>query len=104
MPDRVRVEVDEDLSDLIPGFLTHKREDVVTIFGALARRDYAAIGSIAHKLKGEGGSYGFASMTTMGKSLEQAAANGDGGAVTVLAEELLSYMDNLEIVFEPSSS
>jgi histidine phosphotransfer protein HptB len=104
MPDRVRVEVDEDLSDLIPGFLTHKREDVVTIFGALERRDYAAIGSIAHKLKGEGGSYGFASMTTMGKSLEQAAAKGDGGAVTVLAEELLSYMDSLEIVFEPSSS
>jgi hypothetical protein len=31
MPDRVIVEVDEDLSDLIPGFLTHKRADIAMI-------------------------------------------------------------------------
>ena len=37
MPDRVIVEVDEDLSDLIPGFLTHKRADIDTIFEAVTR-------------------------------------------------------------------
>jgi HPt (histidine-containing phosphotransfer) domain-containing protein len=103
MPDRVIVEVDADLSDLIPGFLIHKRADVIAIFEALARRDYAEIKRIAHRIKGEGGSYGFDSMTEMGRSLEQAAAMRDDGAVTALARQLLSYLERVEIVFQPSS-
>jgi HPt (histidine-containing phosphotransfer) domain-containing protein len=102
MPDRVIVEVDQDLSDLIPGFLAHKREDIATIFEAVARRDYGEIGQVAHRIKGEGGSYGFDSMTELGRSIEQAAAMRDDGAVTTLARQLLNYMDRLEIVFQPS--
>jgi len=102
MPDRVIVEVDADLSDLIPGFLTHKRTDIAAIFEAVARRDYAEIKRIAHRIKGEGGSYGFDSMTEIGRSLEQAATMRDDGAVTALARQLLNYMDRLEIVFQPS--
>jgi HPt (histidine-containing phosphotransfer) domain-containing protein len=96
------VEVDEELSDLIPGFLTHKRADVATIVDANARRDYAEIGRIAHRIKGEGTSYGFETMTEMGRSLEQAAAVHDDGAVATLARQLLNYMDRLEIVYQPS--
>ncbi len=102
MPDRVIVEVDQDLSDLIPGFLTHKRDDIAAIFEAVARRDYAEISRIAHRIKGEGASYGFDSMTEMGRGLEHAAATRDDGAVTTLARQLLNYMDRLEIVFQPS--
>jgi len=102
MPERVIVEVDEDLSDLIPDFLTHKRADIGAIFEALARRDYAAIAAIAHRIKGEGGSYGFDSMTEIGRLLEQAAATRDDGAVTTFARQLLNYMDRLEVVFQPS--
>jgi HPt (histidine-containing phosphotransfer) domain-containing protein len=103
MPDRVIVEVDQDLSDLIPGFLAHKRDDVAAIFEAVARRDYAKVKAIAHRIKGEGGSYGFDSMTELGRSLEQAATTRDDSAVTTLARQLLSYMDRLEIVFHPAS-
>src|ERR1019366_1599143 len=102
MPDRVIVEVDEGLADLIPGFLAHKRADVVTILEAIARGDYAEIGRIAHRIKGEGASFGFETMTEMGRSLEQAVAMRDDGAVTTLARQLLNYMDRLEIVFQPS--
>ncbi len=102
MPDRVLVEVDEDLSDLIPDFLIHKRNDIAAIFEAVSRRDYAEISRIAHRVKGEGGSYGFDSMTEMGRGLEQAAATRDDGAVTALARQLLSYLDHVEVVFQPS--
>ena len=102
MADRVIVEVDEDLSDLIPDFLTHKRADITRILEAAACRDYAEIGGIAHRLKGEGGAYGFDSMTEMGRSLEHAAATHDDGSVTTLARQLLDYLDNLQIVFQPS--
>ena len=103
MQDRVIVEVDEDLSDLIPGFLTHKRADIAAIFEAVSRRDYAEISDIAHRIKGEGGSYGFDSMTEISRALEQAAAIRDDGAVTTLARQLLNYIDHLEIVFQPSN-
>lgn len=58
MPDRVIVEVDEGLSDLIPGFLAHKRADISAILEAVARRDYQEISHVAHRIKGERGSYG----------------------------------------------
>ncbi len=102
MPDRVIVELDEDLSDLIPGFLTRKRADLITILDANARRDYAEISRIAHRIKGEGGSYGFQTMTEIGRSLERAAAMRDDGAVAAVARQLLNYMDGLKIVFQPS--
>jgi HPt (histidine-containing phosphotransfer) domain-containing protein len=97
------VEVDEGLSDLIPGFLTHKRADIVAIVAAIARGDYAEISSIAHRIKGEGGSYGFDAITEIGRSLEHAAAIRDGTATTTLARELLSYLDHVEVVSQPSS-
>jgi HPt (histidine-containing phosphotransfer) domain-containing protein len=102
MSDRVIVEVDQDLSDLIPGFLARKRADVAAIFEAVGRRDYEEISHIAHRIKGEGGSYGFDAMTDMGRSMQQAAATRDDGAVTTLARQLLNYLDHLEIVFQPS--
>lgn len=102
MPDRLIVEVDEGLSDLIPGFLTRKRAEVMTIFDAIKRRDYTEIGRVAHRIKGEGSSYGFETMTEIGRSLEQAAAMHDDGALATLGHQLLNYMDRLEIVFQPS--
>jgi HPt (histidine-containing phosphotransfer) domain-containing protein len=104
MSDRVIVEVDEDLSDLIPGFLARKRAEVASIFDAVARRDYEAIGRIAHRIKGEGGSYGFEEMSEIGRSLEHIATVRDDGAVTALAGQLLNYLDRLEIVFQPSKN
>jgi HPt (histidine-containing phosphotransfer) domain-containing protein len=102
MSDRLIVEVDEGLSDLIPAFLTHKRDDVGQILEAVTGRDYNAISRIAHRIKGEGGSYGFDTMTELGRSIEQAATLRDDGAVTTLARQLLSYIDRVEIVFQPS--
>ena len=73
MQDRIIVSVDEGLSDLIPGFLAHKRSDVGAILDATAQHDYAQVSRIAHRIKGEGGSYGFDKMTELGRSLEDAA-------------------------------
>jgi HPt (histidine-containing phosphotransfer) domain-containing protein len=102
MPDRVIVEVDEGLSDLIPGFLNHKRADVKTVLQAIVRRDYAEIARTAHRIKGDGGSYGFDAMTELGRSLEVAATMHDEGTATALARQLLNYIDQVEIVFQPS--
>jgi HPt (histidine-containing phosphotransfer) domain-containing protein len=104
MSDRVIVEVDEDLSDLIPGFLARKRAEVAAIFEALAQRNYEDIGRIAHRIKGEGGSYGFDAMSEIGRSLQHVATMRDDSAVTTLARQLLNYLDHLEVVFQPAKN
>lgn len=102
MSDRVIVQVDEDLSDLIPGFLARKRAEAASLFEAVGRRDFEEISHIAHRIKGEGGSYGFDAMSEMGRSMQHAATIRDDGAVTTLARQLLNYLDHLEVVFQPS--
>jgi HPt (histidine-containing phosphotransfer) domain-containing protein len=102
MDNRIVVAVDEDISDLIPGFLERKRGDVNGILEAVPRNDYETIRRTSHRIKGEGGSYGFNLMTELGRSLERAAAVHDDQAVTALARELLSYIDCVEVVFQPS--
>ncbi|MGH7814903.1 MAG: Hpt domain-containing protein [Candidatus Binataceae bacterium] len=101
MSDRIIVEADRDLSDLIPDFIAHKRDDLVAILNAIPRRDFAAIKRIAHQLKGEGASYGFDAMSEAGRSLEAAAAGRDAGGVTALARYLLGYLDRVEVVYSP---
>ncbi|MDB5107365.1 MAG: putative cytosolic protein [Candidatus Binatus sp.] len=103
MTERVVVEINEELSDLIPGFLSRKRIEINSILVAVANHDYSAIGQIAHRLKGEGGSYGFDAITEIGDSIEIAATSHDDKNLIVLANRLLRYLDNVDIVFEASS-
>ncbi len=99
MQSKVIVEVDEDLGDLIPGFLSRKRDEANAMLDAAQRNDYELIGRLAHRIKGEGGSYGFDKMTEIGRRLERAAkARDDVGAMRG-AIELLDYLQRLEVVF-----
>lgn len=67
---RITVPVDPDLIDLIPDFLTRKRADLQTLKGALDGGDLATIASVGHKIKGEGGSFGFDAISEIGAGLE----------------------------------
>jgi len=50
--DRITVVVEEDLRELIPGYLENRRKDITTIREALAGSDYETIRSLGHKMKG----------------------------------------------------
>jgi HPt (histidine-containing phosphotransfer) domain-containing protein len=93
------VEIDADLSDLVPGFLAHKREDARTIAAAIECEDYATLSQVGHKMKGEGGSYGLDAITTMGAAIEEAAQVKDPAAVQRLVVELKAYLDSIEVVY-----
>ena len=64
------VRIDADLRDLVPIFIAHKREDAEAIVAAIARADYEALGQLGHRIRGEGGSYGFEELTEIGAALE----------------------------------
>ena len=51
--------VDSALEDLMELFFENRWEEIKAIEASLRNEDYKAIGSLAHQMKGVGGSYGF---------------------------------------------
>jgi CheY-like chemotaxis protein len=96
---RQQIQVDAYLRDLVPGFLEHKREDAGTIRAAIDRADYETISQIGHKMKGEGGSYGFDAVTEMGATLERAALDKDLDTARHTLDAITEYLESVDVVY-----
>ncbi len=94
---KIIVQIDSDLEELIPGFLQHRQDDVVTLRTALGKRDFARLSAIGHDLKGVGGGYGFAEIATIGANIETAAKNQDHAAIDADIAQLSDYLSRVEI-------
>jgi HPt (histidine-containing phosphotransfer) domain-containing protein len=92
------VEVDPEIKDLIPGYLARKRADVERIQSALDAGNFAAVATVAHKLKGEGGGFGLDELSEMSAALERAAKAGDGDDARRLAGRISDYINTVEVV------
>ncbi|HVA76845.1 MAG TPA: Hpt domain-containing protein [Candidatus Binataceae bacterium] len=102
MNQKVRVEIDSDLSDLVPVFLARKRADARAIVAAVERAEFDSVAGFAHRLKGDGGSYGFDEISMMGAELESAAQSGDLATAERVARRILSYLDQIEVIYHSS--
>ncbi|MGH7918137.1 MAG: Hpt domain-containing protein [Candidatus Binataceae bacterium] len=99
MIEKTVVQVDSDLSDLIPGFLARKRDDARLARDAVERGDYDTLARLGHRMKGEGGGYGFDAITDFGAALEEAAQHQDAATASQCAERLATYLDTVEVVY-----
>ena len=97
-PDRIRVEVDPDLVDLVPSFLDNRRADITTLRKALEQSDYHRIHRIGHNIKGDSGALGLVGLTDVGRGLEQAALQEDEAAVRTQLEHFSAYLERVEVV------
>jgi CheY-like chemotaxis protein len=61
------------VTSLLPRFVARREKDPAAIREAIARRDFAAIATIGHDLRGNGRSYGFPELSLIGEKLEAAA-------------------------------
>lgn len=95
---RMVVEVDPEIKDLIPGYLARKRTDIERIQSALDAGNFAAVATVAHKLKGEGGGFGLDELSEMSAALERAAKAGDGDGARRLAGRISDYINTVEVV------
>ncbi len=94
------VVVDEELSDILPKFLSNVRRNPSAIAAALARGDFGAIRSLGHNMKGTGGSFGLPQISKLGGALEQAAKQQDGDAIRSVTAELVHYLDSVEVRYK----
>jgi HPt (histidine-containing phosphotransfer) domain-containing protein len=95
---RIRVEVDPDLVDLVPGFLENRRADLDNIRVALDRADYKGIHRIGHNLKGDSGALGFDGLGEVGRELERAALAQDDASIRAEVIRLADYLARVEVV------
>jgi len=99
--DKIIVHVDEDLEDLIPGFLNNRRKDIDTMRSALKEGDFETIRSLGHSMKGAGGGYGFDLITDIGRDLEISARDGDVEKINQKVDALARFLESVEVVYEP---
>jgi len=98
--EKIIVHIDEELEDLIPGFLDNRRKDIEKILTALVDEDYELIGMLGHSMKGAGGGYGFDAITDIGFALEQAAKEKNKDKIKAHMDELSYYLDRIEVHYE----
>jgi HPt (histidine-containing phosphotransfer) domain-containing protein len=92
--------IDASLRDLVPRFLRNKRSDIVGALSAIELGDFNRASEVGHQLKGEGGAYGFSTITDMGREFEDAALSRNQVTALEWGRRILDYLDTVEITFK----
>jgi len=97
--DKIIVQCDPDLKDLIPGYINNRNKDVIVMRECLDISDFAKIRTIGHSMKGSGGGYGFDTITDLGEKIENAALADDTDKIDQVIQELEFYISRVEVVY-----
>jgi len=95
----ITVHIDQDLQEIVPGFLENRRRDVQALETALQQNNLAQIHTIGHRMKGDGGGYGFDAISKIGAALELAVAREDRNAIRWHTDELGNFLAHLTVVY-----
>lgn len=98
-PDRITLQLDPDLQDIVPIFLANRQKDLWKLRGALAEHDFETIRMLGHRMKGDGGGYGFDRITEIGGAMELAAARRDQPAIERYTVELEDFLARVTVVY-----
>ena len=91
--------IDPGLEEIVPGFLENRRRDVQTLETALQQNDLNTIRVIGHRMKGDGGGYGFDVISTIGDGMERSAAREDRDAIRRHIAELIDFLARVTVVY-----
>jgi len=98
--DKIRIRVDADLQDLVPGYLENRESDLLIYQQALEKGDFDSIAVLGHSMKGSGGGYGFKDLSQIGRAIEKAAKSKDKETVRKSIIDMTAYLKKLEIVYD----
>ncbi|MFO0707937.1 MAG: Hpt domain-containing protein [Nitrospira sp.] len=98
-PERITVYIDPDLEDIIPIFLANRHKDVATLRTAISQKDFETIRILGHRMKGDGGGYGFTAISEIGGVMELAAGRHDQPAIERQTAQLEDFLARVHVVF-----
>ena len=93
------VYIDPDLEELVPGFLENRRKDAAILAIAIQGNDVKTVRLLGHRMKGDGGGYGFQEISRIGEVLEQAALREDREVMTKQTAALAKFLAQVEVVY-----
>ncbi|MGE0642200.1 MAG: Hpt domain-containing protein [Nitrospira sp.] len=96
---RLTVEISRDLEDIVPIFLRNREQDIRTLHDALTRQDFETIQSLGHRLKGDGGGYGFDRISEIGTTMEQAAKQKDYSVTEQQILHLEEFLRRVHVIY-----
>lgn len=99
MKEKIVIQADPDTQDLIPGYLEKRSKDIASLQEALAAQNYEQIQTLGHRMKGSGTGYGFAGITAIGASIEEAAKLKQAVGIEKGIEDLKDYLERVEVVY-----
>ena len=77
------------MAELAPAYLENRKKELADLGAVLATKNFRAIESLGHKLKGTAASYGFPALGMIGGELEEAAKRRDLDALALLVENTI---------------
>jgi PAS domain S-box-containing protein len=90
-------DVDPDIADLLPGYLTHRADDIEKIRAALETGDMETIQILGHSMKGSGLGYGLSEVGEIGRLLELAAKRAERVEIAAFADRLETYLQRVRL-------
>lgn len=97
--EKIRIEIDQDLMPVIPEYLEGRRRDCAEIERLLVSGGMENIKTLAHRMKGSGGSFGFDEISGIGEALELAAQASDTEGVRAAVVRLETYLARVSVVY-----
>ena len=96
---RIQVRARPGLEDLIPGYLSNRRQDLMALAEAHGAHNLSAVKVIGHAMKGSGAGYGFPEITELGAALERCATAADVAGIEQKIADLTDYLARLEVAY-----
>jgi chemotaxis protein histidine kinase CheA len=97
---KIKIYVDPDFQDLVPGFLENRRRETSKLQAALEQNQLDAVRVIGHDMKGMGSGYGFDGITEIGAVIEKAAEAGNKPEIAQQIERLKTYLESVEVIYD----
>lgn len=94
------VHIDASFEPLMPRFMVNRKKEIITMREALTGNDFETVRSVAHGMKGVGGSYGFDRITELAATIEQAAKSADASIITHELQTLECYVNDVQITYD----
>ncbi len=91
--------ISRELEDIVPIFLANRHQDLATLRAALGRAELETVRILGHRMKGDGGGYGFDVISEIGGAMELAAARRDVPAIERLVTQLEAFLAQVTVVY-----
>lgn len=91
---RTEIEVDPEISDLIPLFLSARCKDVDELESLSEKHDFEEMAKICHTIKGIARPYGFPSLESLAIEMEKECKNHNSDGASELLVKMQEFMRN----------